>query len=379
MSDGRPGGRQASADDWRARARRLGTTRRRLFLGRAALGVAVPAAVWGSGLADRAWNVLGQRPGWIKTAAFVGGYCAATALSSLPLEYVSGYLVPKRYGLSTQGVSGWAVDWLKGLGLGVTLATAAGLALYGASWAFGASWWIAYWTGSMAAMALLTFVAPYVLVPIFFKPRPVEDTGIVTMIEDLVDKAGTQVAGVSQLDFSRRTNEANAAVIGFGRSRRVILADTLLDEFTPTEIRTVVAHELGHHVHRDVPTLLGVQAVVSLVGLFLASRYGDSVLRKLGAGDLRHVPAFPLVGLAGEVFALVLMPLVNALSRAIEARADRYALDLTGDPRAFASALRRLASQNLAEERPPRWAELLLASHPPIGTRIARAETAAGG
>src|SRR5205085_1232033 len=127
-----------------------------------------------------------------------------------------------------------------------------------------------------------------------FKPRPVDDPGIVLMIQELVKKAGTVVAGVSRLDFSRRTNEANAAVIGYGRSRRVVLADTLLDSFPAREIRAVVAHELGHHVHRDVPRLLGLQAVVMLIGLGLGAVVGDPLLNMLGAEPLSSPASYPL-------------------------------------------------------------------------------------
>jgi STE24 endopeptidase len=178
------------------------------------------------------------------------------------------------------------------------------------------------------------------------------------------------------LDFSRRTNEANAAVIGFGRSRRVVLADTLLDSFPALEIRAVVAHELGHHVHRDVLWLLVIQGAVMLVGLALAATVGDPLLQLLGAGAISDPVNFPLLVAAASLFGLLTLPPVNAISRAVEARADTYSFRLLGDGRPFAAAMRRLADQNLAEERPPLWAELLLYTHPPIWRRVERAEAA---
>jgi STE24 endopeptidase len=214
---------------------------------------------------------------------------------------------------------------------------------------------------------------------LFFKPQPVDDPGVVMMIEDLVKQAGTTVAGVSRLDFSRRTHEANAAVIGFGRSRRVVLADTLLATFTPSEIKAVVAHELGHHVHRDVPKLMAVQGIVMLVGLAVAAVVGDPLLRLVGAPPLADPAGYPLLTLGVAIYGLVCLPIVNAYARSVEADADTYAFDLMGDGRPFAAAMRRLADQNLGEERPPRWAEILLYTHPPIWRRIARAEAARHG
>jgi STE24 endopeptidase len=246
-------------------------------------------------------------------------------------------------------------------------------------WAAPSLWWVLFWLEAMAAIVVLTFVAPYVLLPLFFKPKPVDDPGLVMMIEDLVRQAGTSVAGVSQLDFSRRTHEANAAVIGFGRSRRVVLGDTLLESFTPSEIRAVVAHELGHHVHRDVTKLLAVQAVVMAVGLGLAALIGEALLSLVGAEPLANPAAYPLIALAVSVFTLLCLPAVNWFARLVEADADSYAIRLVGDGRPLAAAMRRLADQNLAEERPPRWAEILLYTHPPIWRRVARAEAASHG
>ena len=224
----------------------------------------------------------------------------------------------------------------------------------------------------MAAVIALTFVAPYVFLPLFFKPKPVDDPGVVMMIEDLVRQAGTTVAGVSQLDFSRRTHEANAAVIGFGRSRRVVLADTLLDSFTPSEIKAVVAHELGHHVHRDVPKLLAVQAVVMALGLGLAAAVGEPLLRLFGAAPLGRSGRLPAADRSASASSAWSACRPSTPSRARSRPTPTPTrIGLVGDGRPLAAAMRRLADQNLAEERPPRWAEILLYTHPPIWRRVA--------
>jgi STE24 endopeptidase len=168
-------------------------------------------------------------------------------------------------------------------------------------------------------------------------------------------------------------------VIGVGQSRRVVLADTMLDEFPLAELRAVMAHELGHHVNRDVPKLLLFQFGTAMLGLYAAARGGKSLLRRVGgSGDLTRVADFPLLAVAAELFGLLTLPIGNLFSRILEAQADRYAHRLSGDPLAFAAAMERLARQNLAELSPPRWAEILFASHPPMAKRIRAAREVAG-
>jgi STE24 endopeptidase len=360
----------------RAQAAALAATRRRIFLMMTALGIVAPWALWATGLSTALWGTLQDLPRWSAVPIHVGVLTLLLALASMPLAYYGGFVVGHRYGLSTQTVGGWLADWLKSTMLVVLLSTAGASLFYLTIWAAPSIWWLLFWLEAMAAMIVLTFVAPYVIVPLFFKPKPVEDPGLVMMIEDLVRRAGTTVAGISQLDFSRRTQEANAAVIGFGRSRRVVLGDTLLRSFTPSEIRAVVGHELDHHVHRDVIKLLAVQAVIMALGIGLAAVLGDSMLRLLDAEPLEAPSSYPLLVLAVSVFGLLSLPAVNAFARSVEAAADSYAFQLLGDGRPFAAAMRRLADQNLAEERPPRWAEILLYSHPPIWQRVERAEAA---
>ena len=368
-----------NAESRRAQAAALGATRRRLFFVGTIVGIVAPWALWASGLSAGLWASLQSQSLWLSVPLHLGILTLLLALIATPLSFYGGFVVGHRYGLSTQTLGGWIGDWLKSTVLMVVLTTAGASLFYATIWAAPATWWLLFWLEAMAAVIALTFVAPYVFLPLFFKPKPVEDPGIVTMIEDLVRQAGTTVAGVSQLDFSRRTHEANAAVIGFGRSRRVVLGDTLLESFTPSEIKAVVGHELGHHVHRDVAKLLAVQAVVMALGLGLAAVLGEPLLRLVGAEPLDSPAAYPLLTLAVSLFGLLCLPAVNWFARSVEADADEYAIQLLGDGRPLAAAMRRLADQNLAEERPPRWAEIVLYSHPPIWRRVERAEAARHG
>jgi len=216
------------------------------------------------------------------------------------------------------------------------------------------------------------------LMPIFYKFQPLdqEREDLTERLVRLAEKAGTHVQGVFKFDMSRRTKAANAALAGLGNTRRIILGDTLLNEFSDDEIETVLAHELGHQVNKDIPVGIVVQSVLTLGGLYLASlglRWGAAYFGFNGAAD---IAALPLFGLVMGAYGLVTMPLSNAYSRWRERRADEYAIKATGKGEAYASALVRLANQNLAEVDPPSWVEFLLYSHPVLSKRIAMAQKA---
>jgi len=190
----------------------------------------------------------------------------------------------------------------------------------------------------------------------------------------LAARANTKVKGVFKFDLSRRTKAANAALTGIGNTRRIVLGDTLINEFTPDEIETVLAHELGHHVHNDLPLLIGFGTVVTMVGLYLASLAMNWVVAYFGFTSVADPAAMPALELLLGAYGLILMPLENAVSRWRERKADEYALQSTGKCEAFASAITRLANQNLGEVDPERWVVVLFHTHPPLGERIEMAK-----
>jgi len=241
--------------------------------------------------------------------------------------------------------------------------------------AFPDTWWL--WAAGLLLIfdVVLSTLAPVLIFPIFNKYTPLgeEHAGLIERLMKLAERAHTRVRGVYQFDMSRRTKAANAALTGMGNTRRILLGDTLLNEFTTDEIETVLAHELGHHVHKDIPLGIAVSTVLTLGGLYLASvvlNWGVSYFGFTGPGDIAALPLFILVMGA---YGLLTMPLGNAFSRWRERRADDYALKMTGNGPAFASALTRLANQNLADVDPEPWVEFLLYSHPALGKRIEKA------
>ena len=220
---------------------------------------------------------------------------------------------------------------------------------------------------------LLSNLAPVLIFPLFYNYKPLADEELVTRLTNLAEQAGTRVKGVYVFDMSSKTVAANAALMGLGNTRRIVLGDTLTENFSADEIETVLAHELGHHVHKDLITGIIVQTLITLVGFWLADKVMQWGIAAFGYAGLTDPATLPLLIVALAVFGLVTMPLGNAWSRWREVKADEYALRMTGNPDAFISAMTRLANQNLAETEPPAWVEFLLHSHPSIGKRVAAA------
>ena len=294
-------------------------------------------------------------------------------LLDLPLSYYGGFVLPHRFDLSTQSLKGWITDQIKGALVSGVLGLLMLQVLYLALTTWPDHWWLPVGIVYLLFAVVLSALAPILIAPLFFKFTPLgeERQDLVERLIALAERAGTHVRGVYRIDMSRRTKAANAALMGLGSSRRIVLGDTLLNEFTPDEIETILAHELGHQVHHDIPLAILIQPLITLPGLWLASltlKWGVDLLNLKGVNDVAGLPWLALV-LAG--LGLVTTPLTNAWSRWRERLADRYAVKATGKPQAFTSALVRLADQNLSEADPPRWVEWLLYSHPPLGKRIA--------
>ena len=300
-------------------------------------------------------------------------------LIELPFAFYQGHRLEHHYGLSTQSTAQWLSDQGKGVLLGM------GVAVLGSSVVFAAlrnrpdHWWWISAAVFAAGVVVLARLAPVVLLPMFYKFKPLDRPDLAARLLALAEKARTDVVGVFEWVLSSHTRKANAALAGMGRTRRILLSDTLLADFSEDEIEVVLAHELAHHVHRDLWRGIAIQTLLLFGGFFLA----DLVLRRAadaaGFRGLSDPAALPLLMLVAGAWSFLMLPLVNALSRAQERAADRYALDTTGNVDAFVTAMKRLSQQNLAEEYPSALVRWIFYSHPPIRERIEAARDFARG
>jgi len=316
----------------------------------------------------------GLRSPWALTAAYLALALVGYTVLTLPLAWWGGYVEPHRYGLSTQTPRSWLADQLKSLVLSLAFGLAAGEVIYWLLRSFPSTWWV--WASGflLAATVFLGFISPVLILPIFYKLTPLDDAGLVERIRGLAERTGRRVAGVYTINLSARTTAANALFMGLGRTQRIALGDTLYAEYSADEIETIVAHELGHQVHHDLYQGLALQAALLVGSLYLAHLFLGWGVARFGFSGPGDVAALPLLLIAAGLFSLVTMPLSNAYSRWRERLADRFSIEATGKPAAFARAMARLANQNLSEANPPRWVVWLLYSHPPIGERIALAQ-----
>lgn len=331
---------------------------------------------WSSALKESLISITDNE--WILVAIFGLVFGGIYYFITLPFSYYSGFVLPHRFGLSTQTLRGWVVDQIKGLGVGLILGGILLEIIYALLRVAPDTWWI--WAAIVMLLfnVILANLAPVILFPIFYKFVPLCDdhAELVERLMDLAEGADTYVKGVFKFDMSRRTTAANAGLTGLGNTRRIILGDTLIEEFTTDEIETVLAHELGHHVNKDIPLGILIESLITLIGLYIASLVLSWGTLSLGFNGPSDVAAMPLFVLVMGVYGLITMPLGNAYSRWRERLADAYAIEVTGNGTAYASALMRLANQNLAETDPEPWVEFLLYSHPCLGKRIAFAEAA---
>lgn len=312
---------------------------------------------------------------WLLVALYIIIFGGIASVVNFPLSYYSGFVLPHRFGQSNQSLKDWAVDQLKGLAIGAPIGLILLELLYLALRLTGDAWWLWAAGGLLLFNVLVSNLAPILIMPLFNKYVPLGDEhkDLEERLLNLAKRANTKVQGVFKFDMSKRTKAANAALTGLGNTRRIILGDTLINEFTSDEIETVLAHELGHHVHKDIPFLIAFGTLSITLSLFIASVVLDSAVRFFSFTSPADVAAFPALMLILSVYGLLTSPIDNAISRWRENMADDYALQSTGKGEAFASAFTRLANQNLGEIDPEKWVVFMFYSHPPLGERIAKA------
>jgi STE24 endopeptidase len=298
---------------------------------------------------------------------------ATSKVIGIGLDYY-GFRLERRFNLSTQKFSSWIWDEAKGFLVGLVLGGIVVELLYFTIRQWPLHWWVLAWASFMVLFIVLAQLAPVVLFPIFYKFEPLESEDLRRRLVVLSERAGTRVRGVYRWKLSEKSKKANAALTGLGATRRIILADTLLDNYTPDEIEAVLAHELGHHVHRHILKSIFVQAAITLAGFWAANWVLHYAVDQRMFESMSDFADLPLLVLVATVLSFLLMPALNAYSRFNERQADRYAFESIASVEPFISSMNKLAEQNLAERTPSKWVEWFFHSHPAISSRLAAAE-----
>jgi STE24 endopeptidase len=361
-------------------ARRYNRIHRWLGMADTVIGFALLVVLLVSGWTGklRDWAYLGASQHYFFAVfLYVLMFSVIAKVLGTPFDFVS-FRLEHQYHLSNQKFRSWLWDegkgWLVSLVLGAIMVEI----VYSIIRVAPQRWWIIAWAVFVGLFLLMAQLAPVVLMPIFYKFEPLNNESLRERLTKLGERAGTRIRGVYEWKLSEKSNKANAALTGLGSTRRIILADTLLQHYSDDEIEAILAHELGHHVHKHILKGILTQVGITFFGFWLI----NVVLRFVLAKDwfpalnprLYDFANLPLIVLVATVLGFVLMPALNALSRRHEREADRYAWENTPAIEPFITSMQKLGDQNLAERQPAKWIEFLFHSHPSIGKRLAAAQ-----
>jgi STE24 endopeptidase len=341
-----------------------------------ALLIVLLATGWTGKLRD--WSYLGARQNYVFAIfLYVLMFSVIAKILSTPFDY-TGFRLEHQYHLSNQKLRSWLWDECKGWLVNLVLGALMVEIVYSIIRIAPQRWWIVAWVVFVGLFLLMAQLAPVVLMPIFYKFQPLENDGLRERLTRLGERAGTRVRGVYEWKLSEKSKKANAALTGMGSTRRIILSDTLLEHYTDDEIEAVLAHELGHHVHRHILKSILMQVGITFFGFWLVNQVLRFVIGKNWFPALNprlyDFANLPLIVLVVTILSLLLMPALNAISRRHEREADRYAWESIAAITPFITSMHKLADQNLAEREPSRFVEWFFHSHPSIGKRIAAAE-----
>ena len=338
------------------------------YLAIAAFALAIPLDRWLTGFVTSSW---------IRLALMFAIVTGLHILASFPISFYAGHVLEHRYGLSRQSFGGWFSRYLKRNGLTLAFGLGLFLGLYAIIWYTHGWWWIVAALAFFLVSVVVGQLAPVLIMPLFYKIKRLDDQTLAERFRAISDGTGLSIEGVYRMEMSAETANATAMLAGLGATRRVILGDTLLEEFSPEEIEVIFAHEVGHHVHHHIRKMIAAGIVYSLAGFYLCDWFVSAwVIRREGALDYANFPVWtlPALMLTIAVFSLVVEPLQNAMSRLFERQSDRYALESTQKVAAYRTAFKKLARQNKADPDPHPLEVFLFHSHPPIAQRIGMAD-----
>lgn len=308
--------------------------------------------------------------GYLLFIAFILLIGLAGIVLFFPVNYYKDYYLEHKYKLSNQTFGKWIFENFKGLVVSLVIGIPILIIFYYILNRFGVLWWLPFAAILFIISVVFARLMPIILLPIFYKITPIEDNELKERITRLALDAGIKVENVFKFNMSKNTKKANAAFTGLGKSRRIILGDTLLDKYSYDEIETVIAHEIGHYKRNHIIKNIIIGTAASFGTLFLIAYLYDISLDWFGFKSLQEVAALPLLSLWAMLVGLIETPLTNIISRKFEYEADEYAITATGKPDAFISTLNRLTDQNLADKNPHPFVEWFFYSHPSVINRI---------
>ncbi|WP_162532110.1 M48 family metallopeptidase [Candidatus Scalindua japonica] len=311
---------------------------------------------------------------YLLIALYISVFIIIIDIVTVPLSFYGGFVLEHMYKLSNQKISGWFKDELKKFLISLPLIIVMVEIMYIFLRNFPDTWWIYITMIWIFFSLIMAKLAPVLIFPLFYKSVPLDNKEVKEGLQSLAEGTGINIEGVYKINLSKDTKKANAALAGMGSTRRVLLGDTLLDSYSPAEIKSVFAHELGHHIYHHIWKMLAIGTISGCLGFAFCHLVLSKVIIVLGYQNIHDIAAFPIVCMSLAVSAFLFLPIQNAFSRRFERACDRYAIEQTNDPEAFISAMDKLAEQNLADRSPNRFVELLFYSHPPISKRIEMAK-----
>jgi len=368
---------QASAGYDEEKAKRYNRIARRISIAEFILGTGLLLVLLFGGISHRIRDLVFAYTSspWFLILFYLLVIGIAFEIISFPLSVYGGFLLERRFELSDQRFLRWLWDHVKGLLLSFALTLILVEALYFLLREFPISWWFVAAVVFTLFFIILAKIAPILILPIFYKFQPLEDEELKKRLLDLADKTRTKVLGVFKWGLKEKTKKANAALIGSGKTRRIILSDTLVENFSSDEIEIVLAHELAHHNLKHIRRGMIAQTLISFVGWYLAAGVLNHTWRYFGFAGIDDIAGLPLIALVFAILSLLLLPWMNLYSRTQERKADEFAVRITQKPGAFASMIEKLARQNLSEYRPNRIIHFIFHSHPSPAERIKFAES----
>lgn len=337
------------------------------------LVVVMLALGWTETIAFRANGIASDDP-LVAFFVFVGVFFLLESVLTLPGSWYSGFYLEHKYNLSNQSLPRWLGEKVKAAAVSVLIILPLLWLLYESLHRFGNSWWIPIGVAAFLFSVVLARLAPIVILPLFYKFTPLTNADLRNRLIEMCHTENLHVNGVFAFNMSKNTKKANAGFAGIGKAKRIILSDTLLENFSEDEITTVFAHELGHYRHGHIGLGIAAGAVMRFVGLYLTAQLYALSLAWFGFEAITDLAALPLLGVWLGIYSFVTTPLNNMLSRLLERQADRFALERTPDQSIFVSAMKKLASMNLEDPSPHPMIEFMFYSHPSVEKRIRAAE-----